>query len=372
MPNKLKVGFVIDDTLDSSDGVQQYVLALGKWLASHGHEVHYITGQSSRHDLANLHSLSRNLKVKFNGNKLSMPVFVPGARVRRLARACQFDVLHVQAPYSPLMAGKVVKVLKRYSPGTLVVATFHIAASSKFSLLAGKLLGLVNGRTAKLFDKFFAVSPAAQEYAQATMGVKSLVIPCPVDMSLYRPQSSAKPTNSKLQIVFLGRLVPRKGCLTLLQAVKLLEERDLPDYEVIVAGTGHQETMLKRYCAKNGLNQFVKFVGYADLKLKQNLFGTADIAVFPSGPGETFGIVLIEAMASARPVVLGGNNDGYKSVLGSRPEQMFGYDNPKDLAGKLSDFMVDRVKRERAVAWQNQWVKQYDISQVGRRLLQEY
>lgn len=374
MPNnKLKIGFIIDDTLDSSDGVQQYVLALGGWLEAQGHEVHYITGQSGRNDLTHLHSLSRNLKVKFNGNKLSMPIFVPTTRVRRLARSCKFDVLHVQAPYSPLMAGKVVKIFKRYSPSTLVVATFHIAARSNFSLLAGKLLGRVNHQSASLFDKFYAVSPAAQEYARQTMSVKSQVIPCPVDMSLYRSSGHAGPANPKLKIVFLGRLVPRKGCMTLLRATRLLSQRaDLPDFEVVIAGSGQQEAMLKKYCAKNDLNKIVNFVGYANLDLKRKLFGSADIAVFPSGPGETFGIVLIEAMASGRPVVLGGDNTGYQSVLGSRPEQMFGYDSPTDLAGTLAGFMVDQQKRNQAVALQNQWVKQYDVNQIGQRFLREY
>ena len=70
----MKIGLVFDDSLDSTDGVAQYVLALGDWLDDQGHEVHYLVGETHRTDLPNLHSLSRNVRVTFNGNKLGMPL----------------------------------------------------------------------------------------------------------------------------------------------------------------------------------------------------------------------------------------------------------------------------------------------------------
>ncbi len=69
----MKIGLVLDDTLDTPDGVQQYVLQVGRWLSAEGHDVHYLVGKTTRTDIANVHSLSRNLKVKFNGNRMSMP-----------------------------------------------------------------------------------------------------------------------------------------------------------------------------------------------------------------------------------------------------------------------------------------------------------
>ena len=69
----MKIGFVLDDTLDSTDGVQQYVLTLGKWLKDQGHDVHYLVGATKRRDIPGVHSLSRNMSVRFNGNRMSMP-----------------------------------------------------------------------------------------------------------------------------------------------------------------------------------------------------------------------------------------------------------------------------------------------------------
>src|ERR1700712_493953 len=98
----MKVGFVIDDTLDKPDGVQQYVLTVGRWLAQNGHQVHYLCGETKRGDIPNVHSLTKNAHVRFNGNQLSVPKPANAAKIRQLLDTQQFDVLHIQMPYSPL------------------------------------------------------------------------------------------------------------------------------------------------------------------------------------------------------------------------------------------------------------------------------
>src|SRR6185369_17609889 len=92
----MKIGLVLDDTLDTPDGVQQYVVRVGSWLAAHGHDVHYLVGHTTRHDVQNVHSLSRNLRVKFNGNRMSMPLPASPRRLRAFFATQKFDVLHVQ------------------------------------------------------------------------------------------------------------------------------------------------------------------------------------------------------------------------------------------------------------------------------------
>jgi phosphatidylinositol alpha-mannosyltransferase len=82
----LKVGLVLDDSLDSTDGVQQYVLTVGAWLTSQGHEVHYLVGKTTRTDLPNIHSLSRNIRVRYNGNRLSIPLPASKRRLRQVLR----------------------------------------------------------------------------------------------------------------------------------------------------------------------------------------------------------------------------------------------------------------------------------------------
>src|SRR3990167_6303303 len=91
----LKIGLVVDDTLDKPDGVQQYVLLVGAWLSAQGHEVHYLVGQSSRTDLPNVHSLAKNVPVTFNKNKLTVPLPANKRRIQQLLEQEKFYILHV-------------------------------------------------------------------------------------------------------------------------------------------------------------------------------------------------------------------------------------------------------------------------------------
>src|SRR6188474_3063449 len=119
----MKIGIVGDDTLDKPDGVEQYIQTIGRWFAQEGHEVHFLVGETTRTDFPNIHSLSRNVKVRFNGNRLSIPLPANRARIRRLLAKEKFDVLYVQMPYSPFLAGRIVKAA---GPKTAVVGAFHI------------------------------------------------------------------------------------------------------------------------------------------------------------------------------------------------------------------------------------------------------
>jgi len=95
---KLTIGLVIDDSLDRPAGVQQYVLIVGEWLRSRGHEVYYLAGATTRSDLKNVYSLSRNIGVRFNGNQMRIPLISSRRQIHRLLNQVHFDVLHVQMP----------------------------------------------------------------------------------------------------------------------------------------------------------------------------------------------------------------------------------------------------------------------------------
>src|SRR3990167_4651652 len=103
---KLRVGFLFDDTLDSNDGVAQYVKTLGAWLSGQGHEVSYLVGQTKMTHWASgrVISLARNLPVSFNANRLSIPLPASGHRINLLLSERKYDILHVQVPHSPFMS----------------------------------------------------------------------------------------------------------------------------------------------------------------------------------------------------------------------------------------------------------------------------
>src|SRR4051812_3995826 len=106
----LKIGLVLDTSLDPTDGVQQYVISVGEWLRGRGHDVHYLVGQTARHDLPNVHSLARNIGVVFNGNRTTIPLPTSRRKLRRFLDRQRFDVLHVQTPHSPFMSQRLILV----------------------------------------------------------------------------------------------------------------------------------------------------------------------------------------------------------------------------------------------------------------------
>lgn len=361
----LKIGFVLDDTLDTPDGVQQYVLAVGKWMSQQGHEVHYLVGESKRTDVDNVHSLARNMKVRFNQNRLSIPLPANKKAIKGLLAELDLDVLHVQVPYSPLMAGKVMKAAP---DKTKIIGTFHIVPAGWMQTTGAKSLKVLTRGSSHLFDTLIAVSTAAQEFAKEVFGLDSVVLPNVVDTKQFMHEPIQRPVPT---IVFLGRLVERKGCMYLLKALNELKHIHSGEYEVVIGGKGPLLPKLKEYARNHGLKN-VRFLGFVDEADKPALLAGADIAVFPSTGGESFGIVLIEAMAAGSRVVLGGDNSGYRTVLGDHPDLLVNPKDTKAFANRLAHFLEYKHARDEAASWAQKSVGQYDVAFVGEKILKIY
>lgn len=365
----MRIGLVLDDSLDTPDGVQQYVLSLGRWLTSQGHEVHYLTGQTMRQDIANLHSLSHNMAVRFNRNRMSIPLPVSRHAARKFLHERQFDVLHVQMPYSPWLAGKLIAEV---SPQTVVVGTFHIAPYSHRVTVANKLLRMWLGPTIKRFDHILSVSPIAHDFARKTFGLESTIVPNMVDVKRFAT-ARKKPVGDKTHnLVFLGRFVERKGCSDLLQAVRILvHERKLTTFHLTIGGRGPLEHKLKAYVFKHRLEPYVTFAGFVPEADKPKFLAAADIAVFPSHGGESFGIVLIEAMASGA-LTLAAHNSGYAWVLADNPKVLFKPRDAQGLATMLAVFLQDTAARHEVQQWEQTLLSQYTQATVGAKVLRIY
>lgn len=363
---KLNVAFVLDDGLDKPDGVQQHILTLGSWLENKGYGVTYLVGETNRPDIPNAISMTSNLKVRFNGNSLSTPLPASSKKIRRILADKKFDVIHVQVPYSPFMGAKVVKLA---SKNTRIIGTFHILPVGKMQYIGTKLLGLWLRRNLKKFDQFFSVSGPAQDFAKQTFNIDSEVLANPVDISKFKPKT---PRNSKeINITFLGRLVPRKGCKQLLIAVsKLIEKDSSIKLKLDICGNGHQRAELEKYVRNSNLKNVTTFHGFIAEKDKPKFLSNTDFAVFPSSGGESFGIVLIEAMAAKAGVVLGGNNPGYASVLPA--DCLFSPKDTDELSDKIYDLIKNKDKFASIHEHQQVLVKQYDANLVGQKLLVAY
>jgi phosphatidylinositol alpha-mannosyltransferase len=362
---KLKIGFVLDDTLDTPDGVQQHVLIIGGWLSKHGYEVHYLVGETKRQDVKNIHPMARNIKVRFNKNRLSIPLPTKKQLIHAKLKELNLDIIHVQMPYSPMFAGRVINAAPAK---TKIIGTFHIVPANWLHTAGARSLRFLNRRTIGQFDRIISVSPAAADFARTVFGVDSVVIPNPINIRMFKH----KPIYNKVHtIIFLGRLVERKGCYYLLKALLRLQKQYKGKYNVIIGGRGPLKDKLEDYAKKNKLKN-IKFIGFVEEKDKPALLASADIAVFPSTGGESFGISLTEAMAAGSRVVLGGDNVGYAGVLGDHPDLLI---NPKDTIGfanRLQYFLEHKDMRQAAYKWAQNSVKQYDVPKVAKQVLAAY
>ncbi len=369
----MKIGFVLDDRLDKPDGVQQYVKLLAKWLTSEGHEVHFLVGNSPDATEKNVHSLGKTVGVRFNKNRMAIPLPASKKAIQHLLSHEHFDVLHVQMPYSPLLAGRVVAAAEET---TAVIGTFHILPHGKLSAFGTKALGVLLRRNKRRFDTFFSVSSAAQHFALSHFGVQSSVLPNVVELANYKKGSPITALAGKQNIVFLGRFVERKGAHHLLSAYKalLIAHADLRDtVRLVLCGDGPDRTRLEKQAdAIRQLGGEVLFTGFLPEEEKKNYLASATIAAFPSTGGESFGIVLIEAMAAGSLVVLGGNNDGYMTVLGDEPRSIVAPEQHTVFADRLYDFLTNDTQRRQVHDKQQETVRLYDIEHVGPKLVAEY
>lgn len=368
----LTIGFVFDDTLDALDGVQQHITTIGTELARRGHDVHYLVGETHHSPVPQTVSLARNVMVSFNGNRMRIPLPVRKREIRAALAHNNYDILHIQAPYSPLFGGRVLECAPQ---STGVVATYHIAPIDRRARYGGRALGLVNAHSHRRVDEVIAVSQVAAQYAQFTAHTHGTIIANPVNVEKFATAAHrATRDAAHPHIVFLGRLVPRKGAQLLLDALDYGERHGMfpmPGLHVTIAGDGPLMDDCVQRAAR--LRTPVQFVGTVD-EGKADLLASADVAVFPAIGGETFGIVLPEAIASGAGVTLAGDNPGYRWTMRGDEDALFsvGPDHARVLAERIERALTDAPWARRLHAREEALLDRYNVQAVTDEVEQVY
>ena len=368
----LTIGFVFDDTLDALDGVQQHIITIGTELVRRGHDVHYLVGETHHSPVPQTVSLARNVMVSFNGNRMRIPLPVRKREIRAALAHNNYDILHIQAPYSPLFGGRVLECAPQ---STGVVATYHIAPIDRRARYGGRALGLVNAHSHRRVDEVIAVSQVAAQYAQFTSHTHGTIIANPVNVEKFATAAHrATRDAAHPHIVFLGRLVPRKGAQLLLDALDYGERHGMfpmPGLHVTIAGEGPLMDDCVQRAAR--LRTPVQFVGTVD-ESKADLLASADVAVFPAIGGETFGIVLPEAIASGAGVTLAGDNPGYRWTMRGDEDALFsvGPDHARVLAERIERALTDAPWARRLHAREEALLDRYNVQAVTDEVEQVY
>ncbi|MFL6047014.1 MAG: glycosyltransferase family 4 protein [Propionibacteriaceae bacterium] len=366
----LRVGIVCPYSFDVPGGVQNHVLGLARYLRQAGHRPYVLApGQlgpaTDELDVEGFASVGAAMPVRYNGS-VARVNFGPlsAARVTRWLRKGKFDLLHIHEPITPS-----ISLLALWAAEQPVVATFHAATPRSRSMqLAG---GVLRGAIEKI-DAGIAVSESARNVVVQHLGRDAVVIPNGIQFNDFARRQDlcaelvdiGRPADSgRTRLIFLGRLdEPRKGLDVLLAAVPLIMKAR-PHLELIVAGQGSRS--LPEWCCS---------LGMISDETKIALLRSADIFVAPHLARESFGIVLLEAMASGAPIVA-SELPSFLDVLGSpRDEQRLGEVFAAGNAGALAAAVLQVLDRPDPlrVARAQQAARRYDWSVVGATVLAVY
>ncbi len=355
----MKVGIVCPYTWDTPGGVQAHVRDLAESLLALGHEVSVLTPVDDP-DEADLPPYvvpaGRTVPVPYNGSVARL-AFGPLTltRTRRWLRKGRFDVLHLHEPTVPSLS-----MLALFAARGPIVATFHTATSRSRALY---VMGTALQPGLEKITGRIAVSPAARRVVVEHLGHDAVLIPNGVNVAAFAGAEKLPDAPTGPTVVFLGRIdEPRKGLAVLLEALPELTRR-LPDVQVLVAGPGELDEPLPPNVRLLGL------VSEAD---KARVYATGDIYCAPNTHGESFGIVLIEAMAAGTPVVA-SDLEAFRRVLDDgEAGVLFPVGDSAALADALADLLQDAERRRWLSVAGSRVVQAYDWAHVTKQIVAVY
>ena len=356
----MKVGIVCPYSLDVPGGVQAHVLDLARALISLGHTVNVLAPADDDQKLPPfVTSAGRAVGIPYNGSvaRLSFGP-VSYARVRRWIDEHSFDVLHLHEPTAPSLSFLALVV----ADGP-IVATFHTSTprSKMLSAFQGVLQPFLEKVTARI-----AVSALARRVQVEHLGGDAVEIPNGVDVDFFASASTLdgypRPGGT---IGFVGRYdEPRKGMPVLWEAFGLIAD-EFPDLRLLVVGRGESSF-------DGPFSDRVDLLGQVDDVEKARMLRSVDVYVAPNTGGESFGIILTEAM-SAGTAVVASDLDAFRRVLDDgKAGVLFPVGDASGLADALRSVLRDSALRAEYVDLASQRVQAFDWSVVASQVLRVY
>jgi phosphatidylinositol alpha-mannosyltransferase len=331
----MKVGLVTPYVYPLPGGVTQHVRYLYENLRLRGHDVRII---SSSHGLqraseGDIIRIGKGFSLPVNGSVGTItlsPRFL--SQVRDMLEREQFDLLHFHEPFVPFLSPIVLRLSTSVN-----VATFHAYGGFSPSYEFGRRV--MRGYAERLHGRI-AVSGAAKHFIDRYFPGEYKVIPNGVDVDRFqRAVPVARWQDGTRNLLFVGRFEPRKGLLELLKAYRILRKTGC-DCRLLVVGAGPLGREARRYVATRRLRG-VEFLGRVTDEEKAQLYRTADVYISPATGGESFGIVLLEAMAAGTAIVA-SDIHGYKGVLRrGREGLLVPPREPKAIAGAIARLLRD-------------------------------
>lgn len=350
--------------MDRPGGVQTHIRDLSRWLRNQGHDVRIIAppGRNPAADMESLTELGKVRQIAVHGTKFEL------TRASRAdLQACvadlhawRADVAHLHTPWTPMLPVQVWRAL-----GIPGVATFHATLPMKKGL---DPLSWALRKSAHWFNRRLAgiavPSKAPQDQWQANrITPLPQIIPPTVDLSHWRTAREASMPSTAFSAVCMGRLEERKGTATLLAAWRTIETQR-PDARLTIAGDGPCKPALLQQAHDLGLTNVIFAPPPSDTEARTLIAG-ADVFVAPAHHGESFGLVLIEAMA-AGTLPVAAANEGYATVMtGQGTELLVPPADVNALAAKILSIATLPALQSRLQRWAKGHADLYDVRHVG-------
>ncbi|NLU81308.1 glycosyltransferase family 4 protein [Rhodococcus sp. HNM0569] len=360
----MRIGMICPYSLDVPGGVQAHVVDLARVLIERGHHVSVLAPASEDTLLPEfVVSAGRAVPIPYNGSVARLS-FTPAAsnRVRRWISSGDFDVLHIHEPNAPSLS----MLALRLADGP-IVATFHTSTTK--SLVLSTFQNVLQPYLEKISGRI-AVSELARRWQVESLGSDAVEIPNGVDVPSFAdaPPLPGYPRAGGT-IAFLGRYdEPRKGMAVLLRALPELVRRH-PDLEVLVIGRGDEDRLLRE---AGSLRGHLRLLGQVTDREKASALRSADVYCAPNLGGESFGIVLVEAMA-AHTCVVASELDAFRRVLrDGKAGALVPVGDAAALAAALDRVLSDAQWRGELEAGAQAVVGEYDWPVVAEQILRVY
>lgn len=360
----MRIGMVCPYSFDVPGGVQSHVLQLAEVMRAGGHYVSVLAPSSPHVKLPDyVVSGGKAVPIPYNGSVARLR-FGPAThrKVKKWIAEGDFDVLHLHEPNAPSLS-----MLALQAAEGPIVATFHTSTTK--SLTLSVFQGLLRPFHEKIVGRI-AVSDLARRWQMEALGSDAVEIPNGVDVPSFAnaPRLEGYPRPGR-SVLFLGRFdEPRKGMPVLLGALPKLV-RHFPDVEVLIVGRGDEDALRQE---AGELAGHLRFLGQVGDDAKAAAMRSADVYCAPNLGGESFGIVLVEAMAAGTAVVA-SELDAFSRVLDQgQAGRLVPVGDADALADALIEVLGDDARRERYIAAATERVARYDWSVVAGQIMRVY
>lgn len=365
----MKIGLVCPYNIFKGGGVQEYVLGIRDSLVANGHKAYVVTPQPRDYTgpkVPGLVMVGGATPIRSFHTYAQVSASVDTDNLEAVLKEYNFDILHFHEPWVPMLSRQIL-----LRSDAIHIGTFHAAMSERrSSRTLERVITPYTKALLKHLDILTAVSPVATNYVKSLTPRKIYIIPNAIDISKYAPAKEHVPGKYKKTILYVGRLEKRKAVRYLVDAFAIINKVH-KQYHLAIVGEGPEKEGLQEYIKEKKISN-IKFLGHVDNAEKIKLLQKSEVFCSPAMYGESFGIVLLEAMASGC-VIVAGANAGYESVLtGSGQISLVNPKDSKEFARRLLLMASDTSLRSHWLNWAKTEVEKYSYDNIVSQYIRLY